>query len=278
MISRIWWINFILSAASLVVIILTIGVLRQNPAIPSQTDIKTSDKWPEVSGVIIGRKMNESDFAVVTEKNPFSADRTFADVKKEEKEVEVAQETDEPKEIEEGTLDLFATFFGGSINYAIVSNPGIPEITKTQIRVKKGDKLGDYLIEKIEPHRIIVVKNNDSFEVKLRKSKSVDKKSEAKDEKKSKAQAGKTPSDGTSAKKIKTISDSPSKAQAGDKGGSKTTEKSTSISPKDTAQDSQSNPDNQQKPDGKGKNLVTEGGETYEIMKTPFGTIKRKVK
>lgn len=266
---------------------MAIGVLRQNPAIPSSGN-NASDKWPEISGIVTGRTMNESDFAVVTEKNPFSAERVFTDAQKEEKEVKTVKDTNEPKEIEEGTLDLFATFSGDSISYAIVSNPGIPEITKSQIRVKKGDKLGDYLIEKIESSRIIVAKNNESFEVKLKKSKSVDKKSAPKqesqagasqqDEKKAKAKNVKTTSDVTTAKKVKSISETPSKPPAEDKSGSKASEKTTVIAPKDAAPGSQVNPDNQQKPDSAGKNLVTEGGETYEMIKTPFGTVKRKVK
>lgn len=257
MISRIWWVNFLLSAASLVLIVMTIGVLRQNPAIPSSAK-NTSDKWPEITGIAMNRKMNASDFAVVTQKNLFSAERVFSESKKEEKKSETVEVTSEPKEIEEGALELFATFSGDSIGYAIVSNPGIPEITKPQIRVKKGDALGDYLIEKIEPGRIIVAKNNESFEVKLKKSKSVDNKAGTKKE--TKVEASKKNDKKSKINIVKTI------------------EKPTVIPPKDSASGSQVDAGLQKKTDSAGKNLVTEGGETYEIMKTPFGIVKRKVK
>lgn len=283
MISRIWWVNLFLSAATLVVLFMTIGVLSRNPAIPSTGSGKSaepSDKWPDASEISYSRKLNPADFDSVVEKNTFSPSRKFSDkveVAEKAKATETAKK-DEPKEIEEGSLELFATICGGSLDYAIISNPGVPEITRPQIRVKKGDKIGDYTIDSVESKRIIVTRNNEAFEVKLKRSKALEKpvaNSSKGSDKSSTEKGDKKPANKTT--------------QSPDSSASKKTKAITSVStppeePKKSAEPPKkdNNPaagaSDQQKPDSAGKNLVTEGGETFEIMNTPFGTVKRKVK
>lgn len=266
MISKIWWINFSLSAAVVVVNIMTIGVLLQNPSIP-QAGKGAASNWPGVISSFSPKVMDEKSFSAITEKNPFSADRKFKEAAEEVVE-EVKEEVvidDEPKELEEDVLALYATVSGDSLKYAIISNPGIPDDDRPQIRVKQGDKAGDFSIVKIEPKKILVSRNDEIFEVNLKKSESIEGKPESKTKKEGKDK--KKSSSPEKTRVIKTLNKSESVSK---------TDSVKSVAPADNAKQPQTEPA-KPNPDNAAKNIVTEGGVSYEIMKTPFGTVKRRI-
>jgi len=142
---------------------------------PQETDKKPAAK-PENPTAVGTNKEPTSlrSFIVISEKNIFSPERKDFAILTAEK----SNPTTRPQVI------LYGVTIAGDYQSASISSPGRPlrKGEREAITLKIGEKVGEYKLTKIQPDRITMESNGDSFEVLLYDSRNPKKRTEVKTE------------------------------------------------------------------------------------------------
>lgn len=280
-ISRVWWINVLLAFFSASAILAAIIILMRNPSDVPET-VSKNDKSAVLTMVEPAqRTFNASEYEDVTEKNIFAPDRSYSPNAKEE----ATPEKEETPVLPDKELVLFGTLIAGDFKYAIISNPGIEDVKTEQVKVKMGETAGRYTIKDIRPRDITVTKDGQDYDIPIYKKEPSGESGNAavlpsasKTERKSiirkigaNAPKDKEDSSETDKEQSKTGGSKPGKIfkeQAEKKEEPKKAPVIKSTQPAGTSIGGQSS----------GKQPASSEEEKYEIMNTPFGQFKRKVK
>ena len=181
MISRFWWLNFLLIIFILLLSVKIIDIWFGSADISRSDTVISKKEWPD-PGHITRISFNEEDESIVEEKNIFSSSRkqipkvAIQPLKKpkpvKEKNLNSAKKN-EPKVVEQlepETITLYGVILLEDTKYAFVSNPDKNSVKK-QVRRSEHDMIGEYSLDGVLPDKILVSARGKIFEVPLFKKK-----------------------------------------------------------------------------------------------------------
>lgn len=183
MISKFWWVNFILSTTLVLFAVKTTMIWQKNLVLTYAERSAPKMSWPEPMSVKIPEK-ERGIYDVISEKNLFN-DQRREHIPKEvapEKILAVLPEPERIKEpdtidkpetvkiLEKKDLILYGVILMENYKIAFV-NDLENEKASDQIRVKEKDRVAEYTIEKIFPASIIVSYQDTPYRVPLFKEK-----------------------------------------------------------------------------------------------------------
>jgi len=279
-VSGIWRINLLLAVFSILFVSFAVVILLKSPeGLPSAD--KNERQYNVLPSVVPAkRSMRASDYDELTSKNILSPDRTYIPPEKVSTEPEKKEEI---QELPDKEVILYGTMVSGDFSFAIISNPGIEGNDHPQVKVKAGDHAGNYLIKGIKALSITVQKGGQDFVIPINKSK-------ASDVAKNSAKFSAPPEPKSLIKQIGSRTSGPDKSSRGnaadtdkkisavkaDKPETKEAVKKEVVKdntpPKPVAPLSEASKPKDTNP------APSADEEKYEIINTPFGQTKRKVK
>ncbi len=175
MISKLWWVNFLLALFTLLLISGTVMIWQQAVVVPPPSAPASKDRWPDPATQ--GHALSASeDYNIIALDNLFH-----------EKRIEHTPESAAPPELpdpaaipvaepepdpvpeevevlERKDLNVFGVMILDSLKYAFVNDLD-GEDGKKQVRVTEKDEVGPYIIEKILPEHVIVAFQDTHYRV-----------------------------------------------------------------------------------------------------------------
>jgi hypothetical protein len=150
--------NGLLSAAVLVLACLTV-IPFLNPDIHIRVPQVTKTIIPIGTQTIVPASTSPVDYALISEQNLFHPERKIPPEKAEE------------KAIPRPEIVLYGTLLTSDVSIAYIEDKKAPKTTpgrgKRQIAVQKGHNINGYILQQIEPDRIVFVKGDDRILVRL---------------------------------------------------------------------------------------------------------------
>ncbi len=183
MISKFWWVNFLL-VITLVIIVAGIIMIWQNKIVlPGSDARKTEKQWPEISSFEPPVKAKDQ-YDMIAAKNMYNSARKEHILKSEPEKrhqdpVTPAKKEEKPKQaiapeqveiLNKKDLILYGVILMADYRFAFVNDLDKGD-KGAQIKVKETDRIGEYAIKKIFPEFIIVSYQGTSYRVPLFKEK-----------------------------------------------------------------------------------------------------------
>ncbi len=181
MISRFWWLNFLLIIFILLLSVKIIDIWFGSADIQGSDTVVSKKEWPD-PGHITRISFNEADEPIVEDKNIFSSSRkqipevaiqpSKATEQVKEKNLKPVKKS-EPQAVEKlgpEKITLYGVILLENTKYAFVSNPD-KEGVKKQVRRSEHDMIGEYSLDEILPGKILVSTRGKRFEVPIYKKK-----------------------------------------------------------------------------------------------------------
>lgn len=181
MISKFWWLNFLLAVATVLLIVGTVMIWQNELIIPPASKATAPDQWPNPSHVDRNRPDLKS-YEPVSQKNLFNENRrerdpvSLTDAEKVKPALPkpvpkpAPEPVPRPKPISEiqildkKELEVFGVVIGDNLKYALVRDPDDSN-EKKQIRVMEKTSIGRFTVEKILPELIVVSDKETSYKV-----------------------------------------------------------------------------------------------------------------
>jgi hypothetical protein len=248
--SRIWLINVVLAAMIVFFGILSVDVwTEKSRAVPENSSHPASEVNPPVNRIINRITPAASTYDIVAEKNLFSPDRTAG----------VSEETDTTlPDISGKKIFLYGVVDLGGQKQALVNHPvtaagAVPAAGRAEDAwVRVGDSIGNLKVAEIDKEKIVLMDGVDRYEIFLH------------DDNKPTNRPKAVPQSPSTPTVVVTGSEPKAPAPAANPGG-------TGSTPAVSTPASKPEPGAAAK-----KNQAAEDG--YEIVETPFGPFKRRIK
>jgi hypothetical protein len=185
MISRFWWLNFLLIIFIFLLSVKTIDIWFGSDDIAGPDTIVSKKDWPDPEH-ITRPASNADDASIIKTKNIFSSSRkqvieVMIQPKKKPEPVKVKipksakkNELELAEKLGSETITLYGVMILENIKYAFVSNPD-KDGAKKQVRRSEHDMIGEYSLDRILPKKILVSSKGKRFEVPLFKKKESEK-------------------------------------------------------------------------------------------------------
>ncbi|WP_321491606.1 hypothetical protein [uncultured Desulfobacter sp.] len=182
MISKFWWLNFLLCIMLIFVFANTVMIWQEELVAPVSGSLKKPDAWPEPISIHLSDNDREK-YETITARNLYNTKRkehlpvvtiekpavkvpTATEKKETDKEKEIPDQPEKLDALKEESLVLYGVIIMKDYKIALVNDPD-PENKGRQIRVNEKDKIGKYTIEKIFPTDIIVSLKDHLYRVPL---------------------------------------------------------------------------------------------------------------
>lgn len=171
MISKFWWLNFILSLLILGLVATSVMIWQKQLIITAPKVPPAGNRWPDPLPEKTKKEDRKSYDTIVTENVfhkrrmeytpiPPPAVKPVKAIKKPIEKIDIV-----PKELEllgKNDLNVFGVIIAGNLKYALINNMA-QDSEKTQIRVRENEIAGRYTIKKIFPDSIIVKLDNKDY-------------------------------------------------------------------------------------------------------------------
>ena len=177
MISRFWWLNFVLVVLILTFVTVTIMIWQQDVIFAPPKFSEAVKEWPQPFTMNIEPKP-AADYDAVVNQNLYHSQRvehtpelpkTEPDPVQKQIQVPVKEVPAEPKPIETlktNRLNLFGVMIWANEKVALVNNL-INEEEGGQVLVKEGERVGEYTVRTILPDSLIVGYQSEVYQIPL---------------------------------------------------------------------------------------------------------------